>query len=202
MEFYNERLILVASYTRRGRLPGHGLCFWFAGEEWKRLFEAGKEKQHAGNRLPLNVFSCGRQRKKERFRERSVRRNLKKQALPWRAWQDGKEGGLLRAEALIVAAARASHPLPCGFHNGPGILAPSFPAEDFLGFLRIGNQAGRVAFAARAVADGNFFAGDFFSRFQDFPDGKSQAGSEVEAFCGPRLSSGSPPLSSGRPPGR
>jgi len=68
MEFYNERLILVASYTRRGRLPGHGLCFWFAGEEWKRLFEAGKEKQHAGNRLPLNVFSCGRQRKKERFR--------------------------------------------------------------------------------------------------------------------------------------
>ena len=148
MEFYNERLILVASYTRRGRLPGHGLCFWFAGEEWKRLFEAGKEKQHAGNRLPLNVFSCGRQRKKERFRERSVRRNLKKQALPWRAWQDGKEGGLLRAEALIVAAARASHPLPCGFHNGPGILAPGFPAEDFLGFLRIGNQAGRVAFAA------------------------------------------------------
>ena len=78
MEFYNERLILVASYTRRGRLPGHGLCFWFAGEEWKRLFEAGKEKQHAGNRLPLNVFSCGRQRKKERFRERSVRRNFEK----------------------------------------------------------------------------------------------------------------------------
>ena len=156
MEFYNERLILVASYTRRGRLPGHGLCFWFAGEEWKRLFEAGKEKQHAGNRLPLNVFSCGRQRKKERFRERSVRRNLKKQALPWRAWQGGKEGGLLRAEALIVAAARAGHPLPCGFHNGPGILALGFPAEDFLGFLRIGNQAGRVAFAARAVADGNF----------------------------------------------
>ena len=184
MEFYNERLILVASYTRRGRLPGHGLCFWFAGEEWKRLFEAGKEKQHAGNRLPLNVFSCGRQRKKERFRERSVRRNLKKQALPWRAWQGGKEGGLLRAEALIVAAARAGHPLPCGFHNGPGILALGFPAEDFLGFLRIGNQAGRVAFAARAVADGNFFAGDFFSRFQDFPDGKSQAGSEVSALLG------------------
>lgn len=92
MEFYNERLISVASYTRRGRLPGHGLCFWFAGEEWKRLFEAGKEKQHAGNRLPLNVFSCGRQRKKERFRERSVRRNLKKQALPWRAWQGRKRG--------------------------------------------------------------------------------------------------------------
>ena len=83
-----------------------------------------------------------------------------------------------------MAAARASHPLPCGFHNGPGILAPGFPAEDFLGFLRIGNQAGRVAFAARAVADGNFFAGDFFSRFQDFPDGKSQAGSEVSALLG------------------
>ena len=83
-----------------------------------------------------------------------------------------------------MAAARAGHPLPCGFHNGPGILAPGFPAEDFLGFLRIGNQAGRVAFTARAVADGNFFAGDFFSRFQDFPDGKSQAGSEVSALLG------------------
>lgn len=159
MEFYNERLILVASYTRRGRLPGHGLCFWFAGEEWKRLFEAGKEKQHAGNRLPLNVLAvAGRGRKSGSGR--GAYEKFEKQALPWRAWQGGKEGGLLRAEALIVAAARAGHPLPCGFHNGSGILAPGFPAEDFLGFLRIGNQAGRVAFTARAVADG-IFAGDF-----------------------------------------
>ena len=156
MGFYNERLILVASYTRRGAAAGTRTVLLVCRREMEKAFEAGKEKQRTGNRLSLNVFICGRQRKKERFRERSVRRNLKKQALPWKAWQGGKEGGLLRVEALIVAAARAGHPLPCGFHNGSCILAPGFPAEDFLGFLRIGNQAGRVAFTARTVADGNF----------------------------------------------
>ena len=86
-----------------------------------------------------------------------------------------------------MAAARASHPLPCGFHNGPGILAPGFPAEDFLGFCRIGDQAGWISFPAGAVADGNLLPGDFFSGFQDFPDGKPQAGTQVEALRGASL---------------
>lgn len=101
----------------------------------------------------------------------------------------GRKGNdpLRQERESIVAVARTGHPLPGCFHDGSGVLAAGFPAEDFPGLLGIGNQAGRVAFAARTVADGDFPAGDFFSRFQDFPDGKPQAGSQIEAFRGAAL---------------
>ena len=54
-----------------------------------------------------------------------------------------------------------------------------FPTEDGLGFGWVGDEFGRVAFAAGSEGEGDGFTGDFFDEFEHLEDADAGAGAEV-----------------------
>ena len=81
---------------------------------------------------------------------------------------------------LIVSATGAVEPLPSGFYDVQSILVLGNPAKDFSSLAGICNQAGRVTLTAGAVFHGSLHAGYFLSGINDFLNGKTLAGAEVE----------------------
>ena len=59
------------------------------------------------------------------------------------------------------------------------VLELRLPAEFGADFFRAGDEARRVAGAARLFDDGDFFAGDLFASGDDFADAGAAAGAEV-----------------------
>ena len=72
-------------------------------------------------------------------------------------------------------------PFPCGFNNILQLNDLSFPSECFVGFARVGNQFGWIAFSSGFFHAGDGFASDFFAGLNDFPNRMTTAYSQVVA---------------------
>jgi len=71
-------------------------------------------------------------------------------------------------------------PIPRMLDDRPQVRIPRVPAEDRLGLVRAGHEAGGIAGAPGRHGDGNRVAGHRPARLDDLLDGKTGAGAEVE----------------------